>query len=48
LQSRFVPYTERMQMKNVMSFEEFIEEKGKGLELMKKIKKLRGEIIDIN
>jgi len=30
-----------------MSFEEFIEENGKGLELMKKIKKLRGEIIDI-
>jgi len=26
-------------MKNVMSFEEFIEEKGKGLELMKKIKR---------
>jgi len=45
LQSRFVPYTERMRMKNIMSFEEFIEEKGKGLEL---IKKLRGEITDIN
>jgi len=33
---------------NEKSFEEFIEEKGKRLELRKKIKKLRGEITDVN
>jgi len=34
--------------KNDMSIEEFIEEEGKGLELMKKIKKLREEITNVN
>jgi len=50
LQSRFVPYTERMRMKNVMSFEEFIGEEGKELETeleLKKIKKLREKEIDV-
>jgi len=31
-----------------MSFKEFIGEEGKGLELTKKITKLRGEITDVN
>jgi len=34
--------------KNKMSFDEFIEEEEKGLELMKKIKKLKEEITDVN
>jgi len=41
LQSRFVPYTKRMRMINVMSFEEFIGEEGKGLKLIKKNKKFK-------
>jgi len=50
LQKKFVSYTAKEcdLTKNKISFEEFIGEEGKGLELTKKITKLRGEITDLN